>query len=142
MPASYADIGSISFFVNDPKEHDISEEEIGSLGEMIAKHYAERVAESELRGIVRVSRIESRRGCIIIVLHLAVSLAIGGGTAVEVLKNYKTIRDNLTLMAKDLHKLRIELKKFPKALKVWFYRDDIDTEKDKDKSKDKDKKEK
>ncbi|HEV2111398.1 MAG TPA: hypothetical protein VGT99_08595 [Gammaproteobacteria bacterium] len=138
MSASYADIGSISFFVNDPKEHDISEDEIDSLGEMIAGHYTECLAKSELRNAVRVSRVESRRGCIIITLHLTIALVVASGgslTVFEILKNYKNYRENLIAIAKDLHKLRIELKKFSKALKVWFYRDDIDPDKDKDKDK-------
>lgn len=130
MPGNNADIGSISFFINDPKEHDISDEEIASVGETIAKHYSELIANSEFRDVMKVSRIESKRGCIIITLHLAVAVSVAGGgvSVIEILKNYPKIREGAIKLGQDLNKLRIALKKAARELKVWFYRDDIDDE--------------
>lgn len=130
MPGNYADIGSISFFINDPKEHDISDEEIASVGETIATHYSELIANSEFRDVMKVSRIQSKRGCIIITLHLAVAVSVAGGgvSVIEILKNYPKIREGTIKMGQDLNKLRIALKKAARELKVWFYRDDIDDE--------------
>lgn len=128
MPGNHTEFGSLSFFINDPKEHDISDEEIASLGETIARHYSELIAKSEFRDVIKVSRIGSKRGCIIITLHLAVAVTVAGGgvSVIEILKNYPKIRKGAIDMGKDLNKLRLTLKRLSRELKVWFYRDDID----------------
>lgn len=133
MSEKYTNIGSISFFINDSKEHDITDDEVASLGKIIGEHYAELFAKSELLSCVKVSGIDARRGCIIITIHLAVALAVGGpATGILILTKYKKIRDNIILASQDLDKLRKKLREtFPKGRGLWFYRDDLDQDRDK-----------
>jgi hypothetical protein len=124
--------GTISFFVNDPKDEPVSDEEMAALGRLIAERYTARLNDSPLRGVIVVQGFEARRGCIIVSLHLAAVVAAASTTVLAVkgfLEKYKDIREGAILLAKDLNNLRVKLNSWSKEHAVWFYNDDLEYQK-------------
>jgi len=129
MADGFAEIGTVSFFVNDPKGYALSDDEAQMIGVLVAEHYAQRLAKSPLEGVVIVSAFETRRGCLIVTLTLAAKLVAGRvtvGAVTKFLKDYEDIRKGAILLAKDLNNLRLKLNQWSKEHTVWFYRDDIE----------------
>jgi len=113
------EVGSITLFINVPKgyEGSISDETLASVEQQAVSQF---IAAAERYGVdigaLRILDVETRLGCITIIISLGVviKVALTTGAAVAALatflKSYKDIREGLILMAKDVKAVRMFVK--------------------------------
>jgi len=120
-------IGTVSFFVNAPKDSDPTRHDMQEVGAQVSGLFGELLsADPETSGKVRIDSVEARRGCIIVAINIVlVAKAAGIGGAIWAVKDYAKIRESIVRLAKDLQKAYVTVERWARPYRVWFYRDDM-----------------
>tara|TARA_R110000824_G_scaffold196865_1_gene380122 strand:+ start:58 stop:474 length:417 start_codon:yes stop_codon:yes gene_type:complete len=113
-------IGSVSFFVNDPKEHRLTDEDIRAIESFVVAAFETSIKNARFSNQVTITGVVSQRGCVVVTISLA---AVFFGVT-TFLKDYEKIRSGTIQLAKDLNGLGVKLANWKKEHKVWFYRSD------------------
>lgn len=117
---NHQSIGSVSFFVNDPKEHRLTDEDIRAIELFIVSAFETSIKCSSFGDRITITGVVSQRGCVVVTVSLA-AVFLGVTTF---LKDYEKIRSGTIQLAKDLNGLGVKLANWKKEHKVWFYRSD------------------
>lgn len=115
-------IGTIRFFVNDPKDDFLSDEEKAEIARQVIHAYEARLEGDErTRNVVRVESFSCESGCLIV----SVNIALVAGLAWAFLKDYKKVKEGVVEVAEDMKGLVVKLERWARPFSVFFYNDDM-----------------
>ncbi|MBL8261800.1 MAG: hypothetical protein JNM58_05180 [Xanthomonadaceae bacterium] len=110
-------VGRVSFLINVARGEVVDDAVLEDARDAVAARFTKELKRHRLDEVLVIQAVESRRGCII------VEIVIGGG-ALLLLKDYKSYRESLILLVKDLNGARIALKRLGERT-MWLFRHDL-----------------
>lgn len=118
-------IGTVTFFVNVPKNDVLTFEEQSWLVETTVSTFRKKLQESEFGNAIVITSVTHRRGCIIISVGLALVVSVASGIATGIIQ-YPKLRAGVIAIAKDINSLRVRLKRWEAEKPVCLMREDIE----------------
>jgi len=120
-------IGTLTFFVNVPRNDVLTSEEQRYLAEATVSAFRKKLQESEFGNTIVITSVTHRRGCIVISVGLALVIPAVSGIAAGIIQ-YPKLRTGIIAIAKDINSLKVRLKRWKAEKSVCLMREDLELE--------------